>query len=64
MLTATRVQHRVMEEESMDAIKVMEEANRIIEDFPTGKYVLYFTIFAIETALAFWLALSNTPVGK
>jgi hypothetical protein len=53
-----------MEEEAMDAIKVMEEANRIIEDFPTGKYVLYFTIFAIETALAFWLALSNTPVGK
>jgi hypothetical protein len=53
-----------MEEEAMDALKVMEEANRIIEDFPTGKYVIYFTLFAIETALAFWLALSNSPVGK
>lgn len=48
----------------MDALNVMEEANRIIEDFPTGKYVLYFTIFAIETGLAFWLALLHTPVMK
>jgi len=27
----------------MDATQVMEEANRIIEDFPTNKYVLYFS---------------------
>jgi hypothetical protein len=42
----------------MDAMQTMEDANRIIEDFPTHKYVIYFVIFSIETALAFWLALS------
>jgi hypothetical protein len=36
----------------------MEEANRIIEDFPTGKYVLYFVLFSLEFALAVWLSLS------
>jgi hypothetical protein len=47
-----------MEERVMDATQCMEEANRIIEDFPTKKYIFYFVIFSIETALSFWLALS------
>jgi hypothetical protein len=42
----------------MDAIQVMEEANRIIEDFPTKKYALYFGIFVIEIILCFWVGLS------
>lgn len=41
----------------MEALKVMEEANRIIEDFPTQKYVLYAVLFLLETALCFWVAL-------
>jgi hypothetical protein len=47
-----------MEEVLMDAIQVMEEANRIIEDFPLKKYILYFVIFTIEVILLFWLGLS------
>lgn len=42
----------------MDAIRVMEEANRIIEDFPLHKYVLYVGLFLLEIAIAFWIALS------
>ncbi len=42
----------------MDAIRVMEEANRIIEDFPTHKYILYAFLFFLEIAVSFWVALS------
>ncbi|SMC21321.1 hypothetical protein SAMN02746041_01180 [Desulfacinum hydrothermale DSM 13146] len=42
----------------MDAIRVMEEANRIIEDFPLHKYVLYVFLFSVEIAVSFWIALS------
>ena len=42
----------------MDAVQSMEEANRIIEDFPLKKYILYFAIFTVEVILAFWAALS------
>ena len=42
----------------MDAVRSMEEANRIIEDFPLKKYILYFVIFTIEVILLFWMALS------
>lgn len=41
----------------MDALKAMEDANKIIEDFPTEKYVLYAFLFLLETALCFWVAL-------
>jgi hypothetical protein len=43
--------------ETMDAIKVMQEANRIIEDFSYKKYATYIVLFAIEIALCFWVAL-------
>lgn len=36
----------------------MREANRIIEDFPIGKYALYSLIFLAEIALCFALAYS------
>ena len=31
----------------------MQEANRIIEDFPIGKYALYTILFLVEIALCF-----------
>ena len=39
------------------AMKVMEEANRIIEDFSFQQYGLYIVLFGIEIAIAFWVAL-------
>jgi hypothetical protein len=39
------------------AVQEMEEANRIIEDFPTFKYGLYAVLFLVEVALCFWVAL-------
>ncbi len=43
--------------EHSQATPVMEEANRIIEDFPTQKYILYASIFTAEIILCFWIAL-------
>lgn len=31
----------------------MEEANRIIEDFSTGRYALYTVLFLVEIAICF-----------
>ena len=39
------------------AMKVMEEANRIIEDFSFQKYAIYIVLFGIQIALCFWVAL-------
>jgi hypothetical protein len=44
--------------DTAQASQVMQQANKIIEDFSVGKYALYLFIFAIETALCFWLALN------
>jgi hypothetical protein len=41
----------------MDAKQVMQEANRIIEDFSLEKYALFSILFLIEIALCFWVAL-------
>lgn len=46
-----------MEPTSASALRSMEEANRIIEDFPTTKYALYAALFLLEIALCFWFAL-------
>ncbi|MDR3566823.1 MAG: hypothetical protein P4L43_02230 [Syntrophobacteraceae bacterium] len=35
------------------AYSTMREANRIIEDFPIGKYALYSLLFLAEIALCF-----------
>jgi len=43
--------------EHSQATPVMEEANRIIEDFPTQKYIVYAAIFTVEIILCFWVAL-------
>ncbi|HTY21720.1 MAG TPA: hypothetical protein VMC85_01220 [Desulfomonilaceae bacterium] len=39
-----------------EAIEVMEEANRIIQDFSTLKQGLYAVLFIAEVALCFWIA--------
>ncbi len=39
-----------------EADRVMEESNRIIEDFATTKYGLYALLFLAEIALCFWIA--------
>ena len=35
------------------AYSIMREANRIIEDFPIGKYALYSLLFLAEIAACF-----------
>jgi hypothetical protein len=41
----------------MEALKTMEEANRIIEDFTPGQFALYTFVYGIQIALCFWVAL-------
>ncbi len=40
-----------------DAIRTMEEANKIIEDFSVEKYTIYAVLFLLEIAICFWVAL-------
>lgn len=35
------------------AYKKMQQSNRIIEDFPVGKYALYTVLFLAEIAVCF-----------
>ena len=36
----------------------MQEANRIIEDFPVGKYALLTVLFLVEVAICFAIVYS------
>lgn len=45
-------------EKPVDALQEMEKANKIYEEFPIYKYALFIGVFALETAIAFWIALS------
>lgn len=42
--------------EESKALHVMEESNRIIEDFTTNQFVVFTIIFLIEVAACFWIA--------
>lgn len=42
----------------MQALQVMEEANKIVEDFSTPNYVLYGVLFLVEVGLCFWISLN------
>jgi hypothetical protein len=33
----------------------LRKANRIFEDFPTSKYILFAAIFTIEVIIVFWV---------
>lgn len=46
-----------MEASKIEALKVMESANRIIEDFSVGQFAVYVSLFLVEVALCFWIAL-------
>ena len=35
----------------------LQKANKIFEDFPVSKYLLFFSIFAIEVAIVFAFAI-------
>ena len=35
----------------------LKRANKIFEDFPVSKYLLFFVIFSIEVVIAFWVGL-------
>jgi len=43
--------------DTAQASQVMQEANRIIEDLPAGKFAFYLLVFAVEIALCFGIAL-------
>jgi hypothetical protein len=54
---AQMIEEPIAGEKTMDAVKVMADANKIIEDFSTEKYVIYAVLFLVEAALCFWVAL-------
>ena len=41
--------------------RILDHANRIIEDFPISKYVLYFVVFMIEVAVVFYVGVKLVP---
>lgn len=40
--------------------RFLKRANKIFEDFPVSKYILFFVIFSIEVIVVFWAALYLT----
>ena len=38
----------------------LSKANKIFEDFPTSKYILFAAVFTIEVIIVFWFALYLT----
>jgi hypothetical protein len=38
--------------------RILEHANKIFEDFPVSKYVLYFVIYMIEVAAVFYIGIN------
>ncbi|MFP5212111.1 MAG: hypothetical protein ACLGPL_01905 [Acidobacteriota bacterium] len=41
-----------------EANQVMQEANKIIEDFSVRQYAVYTLFYGIQIALCFWVSLS------
>jgi len=37
--------------------RYLQKANKIFEDFPFSKYLLYFIIFTVEVSIVIWLGL-------
>lgn len=37
--------------------RILEQANKIFEDFPVSKYVLFFILFMIEVAAVFYIGI-------
>jgi hypothetical protein len=37
--------------------RFLQKANKINEDSPTSRYLLYFVLYAVEVAVVFWFGL-------
>lgn len=37
--------------------RILEQANKIFEDFPVSKYVLFFILFMIEVVAVFYIGI-------
>lgn len=37
--------------------RILDNANKIFEDFPVSKYVLYFFVFMVEVAAVFYIGI-------
>lgn len=35
----------------------LRKANKIFEDFPASKYLLFFAVFVVEVIIVFWFGL-------
>jgi hypothetical protein len=42
---------------SSTGARILQKANKINEDFPTSKYLLFFVIYAVEVVAVFWFGL-------
>jgi hypothetical protein len=40
--------------------RILQRANKIFEDFPSSRYLLFFALFAFEVIAVFWIALYLT----
>lgn len=36
-------------------VRILRRANKIYEDFPTSRYLLYFVIFIVEVIAVLWI---------
>ena len=41
--------------------RILEHANKIFEEFPVSRYVLYFILFMIEVAVVFYIGIKLVP---
>ena len=42
---------------SPEGARILREANEILEDLPTSKYLIYFIIFTVEVIVIFWFGM-------
>lgn len=55
MASTAETYEGMMEESTIQANRIMQEANHIIEDFTIGEYAIYLALFLAQTAFFFWL---------
>jgi hypothetical protein len=41
--------------------RTLDQANRIFEDFPVWKHLLYFIVFMLEVAAVFYIGIQLAP---
>ena len=55
MASTAETNEGMMEESTIRATKIMQEANHIIQDFTIGEYAIYLALFLVQVAFFFWL---------